>query len=52
MFKPTNNTDLVCVKPLEILSNLRNLQALIIKQLEIMALTYDIEKDIRFQQGN
>jgi predicted transposase/invertase (TIGR01784 family) len=40
-----------CVKQLEILSNLRNLQALIIKQLEIMALTYDIEKDIRFQQG-
>ncbi|MCU0447473.1 MAG: hypothetical protein MUE85_21455 [Microscillaceae bacterium] len=40
-----------CVKQLEILSNLRNLQAEIIKQLERMALTYDLEKDIRFKQG-
>jgi predicted transposase YdaD len=40
-----------CVKQLEILSNLRNLQAEIIKQLELMALTYDLEKDIRFKQG-
>jgi hypothetical protein len=27
------------------------LQEEIIKQLEIMALTYDLESDIRFQQG-
>lgn len=40
-----------CFKQLEVLSNLRNLQSEIIKQLEIMALTYDLEKDIRFQQG-
>jgi hypothetical protein len=40
-----------CVKQLEILSNLRNLQAEIIKQLENMALTYDLENDIRFKQG-
>jgi hypothetical protein len=40
-----------CVKQLEILSNLRNLQLEIIKQLENMALTYDLENDIRFKQG-
>jgi hypothetical protein len=38
-------------RQLEILSKLRNLQEEIIKQLEIMALTYDLETDIRFQQG-
>lgn len=40
-----------CVKQLEVLSTLRNLQSEIIKQLEFMAFTYNIEKDIRFQQG-
>jgi hypothetical protein len=40
-----------CLRQLEILSKLRNLQKEIIKQLEIMALTYDLENDIRFQQG-
>ncbi len=36
---------------LEVLSNLRELQTKIIDQLHIMALTYDIEKDLRYQQG-
>lgn len=40
-----------CIKQLEVLSNLRKLQSEIIKQLEIMALTYDLKNDIRFQQG-
>ncbi len=40
-----------CVKQLEILSNLRNLQRETIKLIEKMPLTYDLEKDIRFQQG-
>ncbi len=40
-----------CVKQLEILSNLRNLQQETINQIEKMPLTYDLEKDIRFQQG-
>lgn len=39
------------VKQLEILSNLRKLQQQIINHLETMALTYDIENDIRFKQG-
>lgn len=40
-----------CVKQLEILSILRNLQTQIINRLEAMALTYNIEDDVRFQQG-
>lgn len=40
-----------CVKQLEILSSLRNLQQETINQIEKMPLTYDLEKDIRFQQG-
>jgi predicted HTH domain antitoxin len=40
-----------CVKQLEILSNLRNLQSEIINQLETMALKYDLEKDLRYKQG-
>jgi len=40
-----------CVRQLEILSILRNLQTQIINRLEAMALTYSIEDDIRFQQG-
>ncbi len=39
------------VKQLEILSKLRNLQKEIIKQLETMALTYDLKTDIRYLQG-
>lgn len=39
------------VKQLEILSTLRKLQKLIIKHLETMALTYNLENDIRFKQG-
>ncbi len=39
------------VKQLEILANLRNLQEETIRQTEAMALTYDIKKDIRYQQG-
>lgn len=40
-----------CVKQLEVLSMLRNLQEEIIKQLSLMPLDYDIEKDLRFKQG-
>lgn len=40
-----------CVKQLEMLSNLRDLQPEIIKQLAAMPFTYDLKKDIRFQQG-
>jgi predicted transposase/invertase (TIGR01784 family) len=40
-----------CVKQLEILSKLRNLQGTIIKLLEQMALTYDLKEDLRYQQG-
>jgi ankyrin repeat protein len=36
---------------LEILSNLRNLQAEIIKQFSTMSIHFDIKKDLRFQQG-
>lgn len=38
-------------KQLEILSNLRNLQPETIRQIEAMALVYDIRKDLRYQQG-
>lgn len=40
-----------CVVQLEVLSVLRNLQAEIIKQLEVMGLTYDLKNDLRFKQG-
>jgi predicted transposase/invertase (TIGR01784 family) len=41
-----------CVKQLEILSVLRNLQAIIIEQIHMnMALRYDIKKDLRYLQG-
>jgi hypothetical protein len=36
---------------LEILTNLRNLQEIIAKLLEKMALTYNLENDLRFKQG-
>ncbi len=36
---------------LEILSNLRNLQTQIVKQISAMPITFDIKKDIRYQQG-
>ena len=36
---------------LEILSNLRNLQAEIIKQFSTMSIHFDIKKDLRYQQG-
>lgn len=36
---------------LEILAELRNLQPLTIQQIEVMPITYDITKDLRFQQG-
>lgn len=39
------------IKQLEVFSRLRNLQELFIKKMETMALTYDIESDIRFKQG-
>ncbi len=39
------------IQQLEILSNLRNLQPEIIKQLSTMSIHFDIEKDLRFQQG-
>lgn len=39
------------LKQLEVLSNLRNLQAVTIKKLSAMQFFYDIETDIRFQQG-
>ncbi|MCS6906016.1 MAG: hypothetical protein RML72_00710 [Bacteroidia bacterium] len=39
------------VKQLEVLSKLRNLQELIVTTLEAMALQYDLETDIRYQQG-
>jgi hypothetical protein len=38
-------------KQLEVLSNLRNLQSLIIKYLETMPIVYNLETDIRYQQG-
>ena len=39
------------VRQIEILANLRNLQPQIIKHTKTMALTYDIKKDVRYQQG-
>ena len=36
---------------MEILSNLRNLQTQIVKQISAMPITFDIKKDIRYQQG-
>jgi len=39
------------IKQLEILSSLRDLQAIVIEEESNMALTYDLEKDIRFMQG-
>jgi hypothetical protein len=36
---------------LEILSNLRNLQAEIIKQFSTMSIHFDIKKDLRFIEG-
>ena len=38
-------------KQLEVLSNLRNLQPLIIKYLEAMPIVYNLETDLRYQQG-
>ncbi len=38
-------------KQLEVLSNLRNLQPLIIKYLETMPIVYNLETDLRYQQG-
>lgn len=46
-----NLDQLKYVKQLEILSNLRDLQDEVIIQSKNMALIYDIEKDIRFKQG-
>ncbi len=39
------------LRQLEILSKLRDLQAQTIKQIETMAIVYDMETDIRFLQG-
>ena len=39
------------VRQLEILSNLRDIQALTIKHTEAMSITYNIETDARYQQG-
>ena len=39
------------VRQIEILANLRNLQLQVIKHTETMALTYNIETDVRYQQG-
>ncbi len=36
---------------LEVLSNLRNFQSIIIKYLETMPIVYNLETDIRYQQG-
>ena len=47
-----NEIKLRTVKQLEVLSGLRNLQSLIVDLIpKIMALNYDIRKDLRFQQG-
>ncbi|MCS6795833.1 MAG: hypothetical protein NZ516_07715 [Raineya sp.] len=40
-----------CVIQLKILSKLRNLQEVIIQLLEKMALTYNIENNLRYRQG-
>jgi predicted transposase/invertase (TIGR01784 family) len=39
------------IQQLEILANLRNLQPLIIKHISTMSIYFDIEKDLRYQQG-
>lgn len=39
------------IRQLEMLSQLRNLQKQTIQQIKAMPLIYDIEKDIRYQQG-
>lgn len=39
------------IRQLEIISQLRDLQEIIIKEVGKMAIVYDIEKDIRFKQG-
>jgi hypothetical protein len=46
-----NLAQLKYVKQLEILSNLRDLQDEVITQSKNMALIYNLEKDIRFKQG-
>ncbi|KJR42592.1 Transposase (putative), YhgA-like protein [Candidatus Magnetoovum chiemensis] len=39
------------IRQIEILSQLRDLQTVFCREVENMALVYDIEKDVRFQQG-
>lgn len=39
------------LQQLEVISNLRNLQALTVQTLDDMELTYDLKSDIRFKQG-
>ncbi|MCS6796326.1 MAG: hypothetical protein NZ516_10240 [Raineya sp.] len=39
------------VVQLEVLANLRNLQEIVTKLVEKMALTYNLENDVRFRQG-
>ena len=47
-----NEIKLKAVKQLEVLSGLRNLQTIIVELIpKIMALDYDIRKDLRYQQG-
>ena len=36
---------------MEVLSNLRNFQPIIIKYLETMPIVYNLETDVRYQQG-
>ncbi|MCS6794780.1 MAG: hypothetical protein RMJ97_06215 [Raineya sp.] len=40
-----------CVVQLEVLANLRSLQEIVTKLVEKMALTYNLENDVRFKQG-
>ncbi len=40
-----------CIFQLEILSNLRNLQAEIITEINAMSIGYDVKKDLRYLQG-
>ena len=50
--KIRNEIKLKAVKQLEVLSGLRNLQTIIVELIpKIMALDYDIRKDLRYQQG-
>lgn len=39
------------IRQLEVLSKLRNLQELTVKKIEAMPLVYDLETDVRYQQG-